>query len=370
MQFGHIRDWFLSKIPIGYYDGQLHELCQSSKGKWTLKTSRPGFTPKILIVARDHYRESLNSFAVVNGSELRKMLELNQTGDSSYFWVSQVESNLSWVNQWIYDSGLPQAFITLPETVLLAEKNTTTVLLDHHDVPQLFVTESNQGIYSARPNPIINSVELFLLSSGVSNKANIKNCKHNRFAESLFAGISSIPLGKWLPFIKQSKTKVSFTELKWPMALLGGMALVYLSISSFFIMYQQWHLEEQIAEVKSDVTLALDTQQEVGRLSSQIEQLNSIVSEFKSNAAIWDILLPIYSVANISQVRFEDDKFVMTGETTKAIEVLSLLSAMPGVTNAQFDFPISKSGPRERFTLSFQWTMIKLNQEQASEKPV
>ena len=109
----------LGKVRLGYYDGELSRVVIGKDGRVSFE-KEPEFEASIVIVSRAFYQEKLSSYPVDNRRELKKLLALNHS-DKSCSLIHEVADGHSWVNEWLFDSGLSKALFYLPESLLFAQ---------------------------------------------------------------------------------------------------------------------------------------------------------------------------------------------------------------------------------------------------------
>jgi hypothetical protein len=66
---------------------------------------------------------------------------------------------------------------------------------------------------------------------------------------------------------------------------------------------------------------------------------------------------------NFTNIRYEQNRFILRGITDKATELLETISKLPQVTDAKFDFPTRHSRTGEFFVISFSLKNHQANNE-------
>ncbi|MDN4503141.1 hypothetical protein QX776_12065 [Alteromonadaceae bacterium BrNp21-10] len=357
MQLKNIGYALLSKLPLGYFDGNLHKLSTNSKGKVELLLANDNFKPWILIVSREHYHEALDKLPIVNQKEAKRLLALNYPETENFFSLNGVTENQTFFNHWTFASSIPNSFIYLPEGLLLARTlgNDNAICIEEKSGPaRLYVAATMQGILSTKPTKILNSLARFCQSCGLKEQGVNKNIGAAELADTLSKGLLSLTIKDWLIFWRRPTRRLGFADIKHSVIAGIGCVIGYIIFSSAYLYWQDNQMQQQLQNGKVDVSEALEVQERLNRLEEQLQILSPVIAEFKSNTAIWRILLPLYSQAEFSNIRFENNRFILRGTTTKATDLLAKITLSIGVADAKFDLPVSFSRNRESFTISFR----------------
>lgn len=354
--FNKIKLPLLAKINIGYYDGELKKLVLKSNGKSTLLPATDSFKATILIVARSYYQEKLVTYPLTNSKELKKLLILESTQANVVNSINLIGEGQSWVNQWQFNVSLPKARVVLPESLILSASNGKTTDIEVNDDKlgsQLFVAKSDRGIYSANPSKLLTSRLLFCQSSGLPFNEQFTQIKQAEYAEALIAGLIGLPLKKWQMFSHLTVTPTSLKTLTKPALTMSVIGVLYLVLTSVFIGWNQWQIENKLEQNSSELTKVLRLETKNNKLRDSLSMYHTVTQNFVISSSIWQVLLPLFEQAKFSQVQFVNKRFILRGETNKATDVLSVLANSTNVEDAKFDLPVSKVRLKERFTISF-----------------
>jgi hypothetical protein len=359
-----IKQAVISRFPLGYYNGTLYKIVYGDNGEAKFELSKESFKPWVVIVSRDYYQESLENLAVTDQRELKAVLKLNNNNEdfNSVYLVNTITDNQSYFNRWKFPKNLISAMVMLPEGLLLAKSesaNTPIVVEDEEQESRVFVVASSNGLSSTKPTAVINSISRFCQSCGVSQQTPSTVISNKQLPTAFLNGLSNLSIKYWAGFWQAPYQSFNFTNIKSSLVMAMACVVLYLSASSGYLYWQQTQLEQQLQQGKSEVSEALDIQDKRNELKLQVEGLSQVVVDFKSKTVIWAILLPLFEEAKFDNIRYQDGRFILRGSAPKATVLLSKLVEKNGVTDAQFDLPVTSNRARESFTISFRWQPTK-----------
>ena len=349
----------LQRLPIGYYNGNLHKLNIKKQEMTSASVANENFKPWILIVGREYYQESVDKLPIVEQKEIKQILQLrcaDVLGDSVYS-INTVTENQTFYNLWKFNQSLPESWFRLPESLLVAKflgEDVAGALETEDKQTRLYVGSSSQGVYSAKPTSMLNSLPRFCQSCGLVEQKNSTTITAPQFYTVLVEGLLALTSKEWLTFSRSPKNNLSYQSIKIPFWLTAGCIAAYLALGSAYIMWQKHNLERQLLSSKAELTNALDVQDTMASLQQQLASLSGFASTLQSKMPIWHILLPLYAEAEFNNIRYDNGRFILRGTAARATELLAKLAVMPGVSGAQFDLPVSKSRNQENFTISFR----------------
>jgi len=369
----------------GYYNGQLHRFVITDTGELTLKkvtTDKADKKPNnlILIVARPFYSEQARSYPIDNKKELKKLLALEADSSSNaedvifHHWPSNKANDdkgnsQSQINLWQFSKQVPNAFLRLPETLLLAltcKKNQVLALTTdseadsdgnsngNKDKAELYLTRSNSSVYSLTKTSVINSVQRFAMSVGIAQSKSTNVIANKNLATQLALGCKSLTLPLITSFIQKPKVADRLQLLKNTAIPLLLVLAVYLASTSAYLVYKENSLQQQLANQSSDVSAALTQQVNVDKQLSRYQTLQGFVATQRNTAYLWLVMAKLLPQAQFTNVRITGERYVLRGKATKATDLLELLSVNQAVKGAKFDFPVRKNRGQESFVISFE----------------
>lgn len=356
----------LSKFKLGYFKDSLYQIVANQSGQFVLSAATSDFSPLITILHRSHYHESLRQYPVSNKGELKKLLQLEgaqqQRGQLNSYKITHVADGVSWVNKWRShdDLHIPGMFI-FAESLLLSGNLHINQLLSYKpntDTPSdsLFVGVNVNGITSALSSAIIANIETFSVAGGfaVSQDKSIINVVDSaNFYRVLVKGLFSLSAEDWLNG-KQPFNKELLKQYLLPSVLSTVIIIsLYLATSSAFLGYKVASLTNLYEGYSADVNAALSVQQQVNKLKGQLKAQHAFIKSRHQFSSIWPVLIPIFKQASLNDIRFENERFILSGTTDSASKLLVNLVSISGVIDAKFDGQTRKNRGEDQFVISF-----------------
>jgi len=359
-----------------YFDGTLRDFELTPQGQLQLSENNLNSDAKnnakpLLIVSRNFYVESIKNYPITNKKELHKLLKLetstlsNEEGNIFYHsWQANHDknNNQSQVNIWQLNNDVPNAFLRIPESLLLALALPTHTVMQKQANKDVYITRINGLIHSLSESAIINSADTFAMSVGINQKTQKQVVPSAQLAEAFALGIKKLTLPILASFIKAPK-KVERLQLVKTISLPFILVFsAYLALTSAYIVYKKNNLQQQLASQSSNVSIALKQQVDSDEKLAQYDSLKIFLSKQTSHSSLWLIMSDLFPTAKFSNIRVNNSRYVLRGSAIKATKVLELLSKHKQVQEAKFDFPTQKNRGRENFVISFKLVrMVKTN---------
>jgi len=353
---------FLKKLLCRYaryYNGQMYDFVLDGENELKLALS-PGQrkSNKLLIVARAFYQEQAKEYPIENKSELKKLLalEFGENIQCCYHIWDREYNNSCKVNIWNFNVDLPNAFITLPESLLyaLSVPNEQSIEVQGtKDNCALYVDRMDNVVHSALATAMINSSQRFAMSVGLTASQKVIQVNENNIAQQLAQGIKQVSLPIISSFIKKPKIENRLqliTNIAFPIVTVLSL---YLVVSSLYLQVKHSNLQQQLLSHSDGVTAALARQTKVDQEQVRYLALQELLTPMQAKSPLWLVLADLFPQAKFTNVRLENNRFILRGSTEKAIVFLELLSKHSQVSNAKFDFPTRKSRKRDFFVISF-----------------
>ena len=344
----------------GYYDGRLHRFALGSDNKLSLIKDEAVEHPKVLIVGRGYYTEKTVTYPIDNKKDLKKLiaLELSATPRSkSQLWPAT--EGQAKVNYWQFQEGLPDAAMTVPESLLLGNLIAPQEVLAVEGRHQMFVTRFNDSLHSAKIGGLLSSLERFCLSIGMATETSVRQVTESDFADALAMGFKETPLAVLSGMLSLPEVREPLSLVKRVAIPFVGVLTVYLLASSGYISYRQSQLQTLLEQQNQEVAGALDLQQQLDRQMARYRALDGFLQLQRPSSPLWLVLGDLFPYANLTNVRIVDGRVVVRGNAPKATELLEKVSSSPFAVNAKFDYPTQKRRGRDQFVLSFELTAAR-----------
>jgi hypothetical protein len=339
---------------ISYYDGQMYRFL-SEGNTITLSLVNENFSPIVTIFSRNQYSENLKSVPIEDKKQALQFLKLEQSSDiNSTSRITITEDGNTYYNTWKFEDVGFNASFFIPETVILAIRN------DKHDVittvksePKLYTSSSRLGINSSYETIFIKNETNFKAAIGlgtVNSTALESEYIHTHLVKSMF----KLPLATWGLFFQRK----SINELKLPiidsLKIISYLFCAYLLTSSLLLVGQSFYLERALSKQTSAVSEALTLQQALDSKVRKYEAFSNIEAQFRSHSDFLLILSELFSNVEFTNLRFQNERYVLRGKTNKATDILQKLIKTGVIDDAKFDFPTRKSRDKEVFVISFK----------------
>ncbi|PHS21102.1 MAG: hypothetical protein COA85_13385 [Robiginitomaculum sp.] len=354
-----------------YYNGKLYHFELTTQNNIVLKEfsseqlNKKNNKCMLLIIAREFYIEKTGTYPIVDKRELNKLLKLetsllsNNESQNTFHHCWQTNSdknnNQSQVNIWQFKTSVPNAFLRLPETLLFALTLSEQQIM-HKTVNNkgVYITHINGLIHSLPQSSVVNSPDNFAMSVGVAQSQKVQVIKAEQLAEKMIIGLKKLTLPILSSFIKAPQVANRLQLVKniaLPFLLVFS---CYLALSSAYLIYEQHNLQQQFTNQSSEVSSALQQQVIFDKKLARYNAFKKFLSQQTSHSSFWLIMADIFPAAKFTNVRVNNNRYVLRGTAIKATKVLELLSRNKQVIGAKFDFPTQKNRGRENFVISFK----------------
>ena len=105
---------------------------------------------------------------------------------------------------------------------------------------------------------------------------------------------------------------------------------------------------------RGEVSTALQQQVEFDKKAIHYKALLQFNATQKNSTPFWLIMAELFPSAQFTNIRINNDRFVLRGSTNKATTLLESFTQYKQVSDAKFDFPVRKSRGKENFVISFK----------------
>jgi len=367
------KQTFLSKIKIkllcnfcGYFDGTINKFYLNEEQELSLRNIGEGEKPPLLmIIARHFYHEISKTYPISNKAELTKLLKLEFANDAStkhHIWQTKarnVTGEQTLVNIWQFSSSLPHFAIQLPESLFFAlgdnQEKAISVVNERlsQKGKQLFVARKHHLIHSTISNSLINNSQRFLMSSGISASLAVHHVNVDTFVAELAQGFNS-RIAPLIPhFIVKSKSTDQLQQVKVASLTFSCVFLVYLLISSGYLISKEYYLQQELSQQIEVVNKALSEQQSFDNNVQRYRVLQTFLQDQGNSVQFWLIVTKLFEHAQFSNFRITNGRYVLRGTAAKATDLLVKLTEFSVVDDAKFDFPTRNVKGLDRFVIGF-----------------
>lgn len=329
-------------------------------------------TPLLQIVGRKHYTEQSENYPVGNKKELVSIIKMNnQSADNnqhshSAYIISSLGGDQSKVTYWRF-LKLPAAWLNLPETLLLSNTLAAEQVLNSQAFSAMFVTGHQQSVYSALASPLINSPERFASMFGVPCKQVINIEEPTHYAQTLIAGLKAQPIKQLVTFFTPPTSVINKALIKKTSLIAIALCVAYAGLTSAYLGYKTHEVQTQLAQNKSSVNQALNTLEQFEATNEQLNVLQGFTQNQQLASSLFFVLQQLVTSAELSNIRFEDNRYIIRGTADKATDALQIIINNPRTNNAKFDYPSRKERRGESFVISF--TLNTLQDQSIPQMP-
>jgi hypothetical protein len=289
-----------------------------------------------------------------------------------------IDTDIAHVNFWHFNTkleneDLKKAWFNLPESLLLSNTLSDGQQKVVDSIKTLFITKKQNLVYSNYASPLINSRSRFAMSVGIQNDnqaAESQSIKvdSKQIASELITGLFNLSFNIWLAFIKKANKNDTKYILKNMLLPSIAVFLVYLGLSSAYLMYQQQSLTAQLDSYRDKVDIALQLERDLETEREFFFSSQLLLNELEYTSPLWVVLFNIYPDVQLSNIRIANNRFVIRGKTVKATDILVKLNSINNINDAQFDYPVSRSRNKEVFVISFTFSNLDTDLKHKEEK--
>jgi len=346
---------FLSNMlvkQLGYYSDDLLAFENGNLVKATKNDKR------IVILAKNHYQETWQTFSSISKSELNKILALKKASTKVRSTIYQIEENTG-----VDGYDVKTIAIDLKLLERLGEKNVYIPETELFCFEDLYEIETPLGNlyssivgnkrYSAYAKGLVADVNTYKLSIGLPMGTKVKVIKSVDFPRILLENLYRQSINELLnKSLFNFKKWIPTYQMHW---LYGGpilsAALFYL-VTSLYISLQIHNVEGYIEDGGSQTSLLLERKREADQKSQLV---NAVSGEFGNRQLVhgyWNILDTLLeSEATITRISLNKQTLTVRGTADKASKVLARISEDNSVKNAYFDGPVRNARGQEAFIL-------------------
>jgi len=330
-----------------------------------------------LILSREHYFETTKEYPIANKRELKQALHFDDNKAPfegiTLQHIERINEQSHRVTFWVINpnvlEGLPcNPWLIFPESYLLAKTlnkdiNLATIKCFNKT---LFISKTGQGVFSGVQSPQTPNIESFSFSTGSPLNANSEQpyiTKADDFVDLLLTGLKSLNHAS-LPNFLVTLNNFNWQSYPWKQAgiIASTVFIIYLALSSGWLVIEQQQLDQQLTEKKSQVNQALTLQkaykQELQWQKSLAEPTKDLIPYWNT----WPIVLDAISVgASFTAIHYKNSKITIHGtanNTIKATDILAKLSKNANVASASFSQPVKKYRGKENFAISFSFAKL------------
>lgn len=339
---------------IGYFSKKMYIFVDDSLVETSSNDTR------VIIVAKNHYVETWQSFAAINKKELRKLIELKKSSQANQ--IFQIFDNKSIdgfdVKITTFDETLAESLgdkkILIPETELY----TNTALSQHiYQIETLngtlFCSTQGVKIISSYAKGGLLNLQTYKLSIGLPNETETTNIERENFPYFVINQLLNQQIDVLAKKIT-AKPSQWFDVKQLHYLYLGPLltALVFFSISNTYLTIRTDMIEDDLAQGGEQVRSVLTKKQ---RYDEKVSQLTTLSNEYSDRKLVHYYWSTIYQLVEndmtVTRITYTKGKLIIRGVAEKASDVLSAIATYSQVESASFQGPVRKSRGKDSFIL-------------------
>lgn len=367
---------------IAFWADQLYVLSYSD-GRFDLKPlsaeERPNYL--VLVVAREHYFETVKNYPIGNISDLKGVLSQNlETFPYEGEKFEQLEilsGQSSRVTSWLvkdtaYSGFDKRPLVLIPETAAISAISKSPGAIYSRLGRRVRLAKSADGISSMVDDVVpTGSAGEHANSANLAKYASLSEVQEEPLGSEQFA--LKLIQGSWA-LIREAPLRFRFrarlalqNDWPWrPAAKTVGLILIgYLALTSAYIVISDHWLDRKVETLTSKIAPVNKTRQSIADLQSQLNVIDESLQSIQPNWVIGDIVLDLIKQgASIRSLRSEGSSVVLFLDAPRATEVFSFLTQDKRIKEAEYAFPVQQRGSQQRFavkiTLSDQLLPVAL----------
>jgi len=337
-----------------------------------------------LILAREHYFETSKEYPIANKKDLAQALRFEDNvapfQGVTLKHIQRLDEQTHKVTFWVINPlalvGLPsQPWIILPESYLLAKslsKKQNIAEIARITTP-IYIARIGADITSGVQSLHTPDLESFAIASGSAfeqqsntgapasaREAMIESDKDNDFSTLLYQGLKTTNIVELKNFILTfTPSTISWKSYPWKKASLLSVAVLalYLVLSSSWLLFEEYRVEQQLLMQADQVNEALALQKTYQQQLQWQQQLSLPFDDLKPYWNTWQVFLNIIATgAEIKSVQFKKGEITLRGKAkkeAKATDVLVKLNAIDYIDSPKFISPVRNFRGQEEFSISF-----------------
>lgn len=363
----------LLKNNIGYLGHELLNLTSEEKSDSVDVAFTKAVSSKfIVIVARQHYTESWQTYSALSLKELKSILTLQQKNQSGFNNIQRIIINKEQdgfdVKTIMFSKKiaalLPNKTVLIPETELLRSLvSDDEKLVVQIDSPNglLYWAHSGNKVHSAYKKGLLNNLEIFIQSVGLPEGTATYKVSDKEFSQLLFTFIQNTSVAKLIKIASLNLNQIIDANRLHRLYIAPlAVATIFVLLTNSYVYLQKSLLNNQIEESSPVTSDLLVKKRRVDQIEQLVGVLNHEFSSLEATHETW-LLLDKVMEAGMRVTRFKrfEQGIELRGTAPKSSKVLSELNTLPQVSGAAFVGSVRKSKGQDAFTISLQFAIEK-----------
>ncbi|WP_286233245.1 hypothetical protein [Thalassotalea sediminis] len=350
---------------LSRYVGYIADKCYELKTDGFSTLTNPRF---IMIVARQHYVESVKTYSAISRKELNSLLKIQRQAVASIkpiqlirenkeqdgFDVKTINFNKSLENQ------LNKKTLLIPEGELLktnVNKQERKILNLNTPAGNLFWAYSDSKVQSAYQKGMLSDIAAFKASIGVPLNTPHQTVEQEKYANYLLERLELLPMHQYKNIVSINLLEFLNTKLLHSLYVIPVLtATCFLLFANGYYYLKQGNIQKQNQSLSQEARTLISNKQQLDALQNRLVILNEEFSRFSLVTPMWDIFsVAIENGMEISGYFRTSSGIELRGRAEKASRVLNALNNLGSVSQASFVGAVRKSRGDDLFTISLNY---------------
>lgn len=323
---------------------------------------------KVAILSRNCYREQLKWYPIAKKSDVLKLvkLQVENTPSQVLFIIGTTVNAKTPVTYYYLDEFTSDlsAWLLIPETSLLGHELSSDSMLSYQTVEPcntVFVSNSVAGIVSALQGGIIQNLEQFALSQGVTaqHKVHLSAEEHIKKLKSRLKHLYQLPLNG---LVNRSALSFDASSATLSRFALPGVVVItlYLVLAAQVSEFKADSAKQELRAATKEANHVLNQYQDINEMIDRYGQLAENKPQSTQLLNVWKVLAPMYESGVIfSDLQQQQQNITLRLTADSASQALQLLIKQTGVTNAKFVGSVRRQRNMDAATVQFELTAVK-----------
>ncbi|MDA9592792.1 hypothetical protein N9R68_02005 [Porticoccaceae bacterium] len=350
---------------VGFFADQLYVFRRSSDIYSFESAESFQLRPRILVVGREHYHESVKDYPVGDTRDLKKILSAN-LGPSPYsgqifYLIERLSEQSHRVTTWVIkttsiESLVHRPWLLIPETMcILQQRSSPTLIVVSRPGGQVTVSIGESGLASFLSAKNSDLRQSAIIESSTSHFGDltpqIEMPTSIDVVKIVWRGLVKTLLSNPMSFILPIKRSSAYP---WSRAgkLSATIFAAYLLVSSAFLLGADSWVDFRLDQMQEKASESLDIRRELRARSRSMSAMNDITKSMAPTWIVWETFLGLQdSKTSFTAIAYSNGVVTLSGLASRATDVLSQLGENSAVKTAEFKSPVRKRRDREQFVI-------------------
>jgi hypothetical protein len=350
---------------VGFFADQLYAFSLSSD-IYSFESAEPSqLRPRILVMGREHYHESVKDYPVGDARDLKKILSTQSLPSpypgQTFQMIERLSEQSHRVTTWVIkttslETLAHRPWLLIPETMcILQQRSSPALITTTRPGGQVTFAIGESGVFSSLASKKADLRQSALIKSSTSYFGDvtpeIETPTSFDTVQILWRGLVktllSTPMSFMLPVERSSA---------YPWSRAGKLSAMifaaYMLVSSAFLLSADSWVNFRLSQIQGQAAESLDIRRELRARSRSLGAMNDIAKTMAPTWTVWEIFLGLQdSNTSFTAIAYSNGVVTLSGLADRATDVLSQLGENSAVKTAEFKSPVRKRRDREQFVI-------------------